>query len=273
MKLSNKIKFSFILPSLFITSQVLAYGIYAAPAKPYFDGFYLGAGAGVGHAMADITHDYTFRQGDPGDPSAGVTPANSRGKFDRAVRRYGFNANIFGGFGKTFQTKYYLGGEIFANSLTAQPKLSNDFDYKNTNNFSQVKYNINTKVRNPYSFGGSIRAGYLIGPRTMAYVGFGLDYAKFEVRDKWIDTSNVYTNNPVAFINNINKWQLAYMPSIGMEAGICDHMSLRLQYTYTGYPSFQHSDSKIVNNNPGRVKINVNPSRGVLALMLSYLFN
>jgi opacity protein-like surface antigen len=71
---------------------------------------------------------------------------------------------------------------------------------------------------------------------------------------------------------------LGYMPGVGIETGLSDHVSLRAQYTYTFYPSFSHEaityPPPLHNGKPFLdVKTKVTPGRGLFTVMLSYLFN
>ena len=71
------------------------------------------------------------------------------------------------------------------------------------------------------------------------------------------------------------------MPGIGAEMGLADHLSLRLQYTFTIYGSCDHDAMKTGTVSDGmftypyeiNMHTKLDPTRGTLQLMLSYLFN
>ena len=255
-----------ILSFLFLTTSVFASGVYMPPTKPYFDGFYGGIGMGAVAALSDVkTSSELWLMSTP-------PLALSQGSRDLDLGKGGFNANIFVGYGKTLNRSYYLGGELFGNYFTPKATGSHVIDVTGINPSS---YN---SVENRYSFGGDIRAGYLVSPRTMLYILFGLDYAKFKINSETtIDLSSLGLS-ATNINNNFNKWKLGYMPGVGIETGLTDHLSIRAQGTYTYFPSFSHSNTKDFVNPDGKTvylttDTKVKPSRWLFTVMLSYLFN
>lgn len=262
------------------TAIVFSFGVatsslanIASPsAEQYFNGAYLGVGGGIVHALSDV--ESTYHAYDKDSPNVWYETST----YDFKIGEYGFNANIFAGYGKMFRSPYYFGGEIFANYFSPKMKSSHDYVYFEYSYYHDM--NIRTQVENPYSFGGDLRAGYLVLPRTMLYVLFGLDYAKFNVKNEAIDAGGYAVSNmPIA--NKFDKWQLGYMPGIGIETGLSDHISLRAQYTYTFYSSLSHSASFVDHETwktwgwvtVVNLKTKVKPQRSKFTVMLSYLFN
>ncbi len=255
------------------TKQYFDLGGFAAPlsAESYFDGAYLGIGAGAAHAWPDIKSSYSEYVIDL--PIGNKSTAHN---FNHG--EYNLNADVFAGYGRTFHSLYYFGGEIFANYFNSK--------MEGTHSFSATwgvppgpGPRMTTDVKSPYSFGGNLRAGYLVWPRMMFYVLFGLNYAKFDVNSEVIDTTPASLIwKPV--INKFNKWQLGFMPGIGVETNLTDHLLLGAQYTYTFFPSFDHSTSFIDGwwFNPDvsvqvDLKTKIRPKSDLLTLRLSYLFN
>jgi opacity protein-like surface antigen len=256
--LKNGFSILIFIFSLYLASSAFAGGY--VPAQPYFDGFYAGLGGGVVSSTADTKTTFTIDQvAIPTYLSGNGTRIFSATK-KMDLGKHGVNGNVFAGFGRTLNSSYYLGGELFGNLFSPKMKGSVTSTY----------FNISTEVKSPYSFGGDIRGGYLIYPKVMLYVLFGLDYAKFKV-----DTSAWYTTTG-SMSNDFSKWKLGYMPGLGVEIGLCEYLSLRAQYTYTFYPSFSHSSVKIFPRPPNKyddtLKTKVDPSRGLFTLKLSYLF-
>ncbi len=253
-----------ILSFLFLTTSVFASGVYMPPTKPYFDGFYGGIGMGAVAALSDVkTSSELWLMSTP-------PLALSQGSRDLDLGKGGFNANIFVGYGKTLKRSYYLGGELFGNYFT--PKATGSYTEKTIYGTEHKTYD---SVENRYSFGGDLRAGYLVSPRTMLYILFGLDYAKFKVNS---ETNTLLDPNTFAINNNFSKWKLGYMPGVGIETGLTDHLSIRAQGTYTYFPSFSHSNTKDFVNPDGKTvylttDTKVKPSRWLFTVMLSYLFN
>jgi opacity protein-like surface antigen len=237
--------------SLCLASSALAGG-YIAPApvaKAYFDGFYAGLGGGVVSSTANVKNYYDH---------ISIGAGNGRSwKQKLDLGKHGINGNVFAGFGKTLNSTYYLGGELFGNLFSPEMKGS----------YSGGPYlNMDTEVKSPYSFGGDIRGGYLVFPKVMLYILFGLDYAKFKIKSSMLYISDYMRDS-------FSKWKLGYMPGLGVEIGLCNYLSLRAQYTYTFYPSFSHSKTKTFRADEyGILKTKVDPSRGLFTLKLSYLF-
>lgn len=259
---------------------VLANGFYAphiSAERPYFNGPYVGLGVGIVGAYADVNSssmnvfsysvfDYKFSVNDT---------------FDKG--EYGENVNIFAGYGRTLNSSYYLGGELFGHYFSHGLI---DCEGNSIHHLSgldpTMTATVSTRVKNSYSFGGDIRAGYLISPRTIIYILFGLDYAKFKVKDELALTEMmqhnlVFTAN---LNNNFTKRKLGYLPGIGIETSLNDHISLRAQYTYTFYSSFEHAgivSSFVEGATPvdysGNLTTKVKPYRQLFTVKLSYLFN
>ncbi|KPJ68145.1 MAG: hypothetical protein AMJ43_01720 [Coxiella sp. DG_40] len=262
--------------SLGITTVVLASGFYApaAPAEgPYFNGPYLGIGAGIVHAHVDANEEGS------GEVTVEET---THYNFDKShnfdMGKCGFNGNVFVGYGKTFESSpsYYLGGEMFGNYLSPTLKGSS-YSYTNPTGDGQKIMSMYTEVKNPYSFGGDIRGGYLVNPKTMVYALFGLDYAQFKVKSgfgyQYIDMA---IDRHVA--HDFSKWKLGYMPGVGIETGLTAHVSLRAQYTYTFYSSFSKNvlngdDQQPQKEYKEKLVTKVKPSTGLFTVKLSYLFN
>ena len=121
----------------------------------------------------------------------------------------------------------------------------------------------------------------------MIYVLFGLDYARFNVKSRFGYSGSFQERiaPPVySFSGDINdefnKWKLGYMPGIGIETGLTDHVSLRVQYAHIFYSSFSHERSFDYNNESmpviitkEKITTKVKPSSGLFTVKLSYLFN
>jgi opacity protein-like surface antigen len=254
-----------------------SYDLEFVPSKPFFSGPYLGFGIGVVDTHADV-------KSDSNNNYTGLFPPlkylfTTTHSFDTG--QYGFDANIFAGYGivlnQAIKLFYfdYLGVELFGHYFSPTLKSHSDQTGSITSE-EQLNFatNLTTKLENPFSFGGDIRIGYLVSPRTMGYILFGLDYAQFEVKSK---STISLTNAPTeTIIDDFNKWKLGYMPGIEIERSLGDHASLRVQYTYTFYPSFNHTvtSSDTVFNwiYNGNLKTKVTPHRNLLTLMLSYCF-
>jgi len=267
------------------TTAVLANGLYTTPPvpieSPYFNGPYVGIGVGMVHSHVDANADgsYEVSLEPPQGPINGYYYYSKSHNFD--MGKYGFNGNIFVGYGKTFESSpsYYLGGELFGNYFS--PKLKGSSYSSDTTMYdSSYTMSINTEVKNSYSIGGDIRAGYLVTPRTMIYALFGVNYARFKVKSEFVfNPSYIGAPGPAQVSNDFSKLKLGYMPGVGMEMALADHVSLRTQYTYAFYSSLSNTVTKEIPQPIGggvghaTLKTKVKPSRGLFTVKLSYLFN
>lgn len=271
----------FIAFFLSIATAVFANGFFASRIstdQSYFNGPYVGLGVGVVGAYADVKSssesDFTWAGRD--------YKYSVNDTFDKG--EYGENVNIFAGYGRTFESSqsYYLGGELFGHyfSYGSIDCEGNGVIHYTANN-PTMNSTVSIKVKNPYSFGGDIRAGYLISPRTMIYILFGLDYAKFKVKDELALVEKI--QNIFLFSadlkNNFTKWKLGYLPGIGIETSLNDHISLRAEYTYTFYRPFEHdgivsrfTQGETPVDYSGNLTTKVKPYRQLFTVKLSYLF-
>lgn len=278
----GRMKYAFAIIFLSIATSGFANGFYdikPIPTKPFFAGPYLGIGIGAVDSHVDVTsesnNDYIEMQ----------VPTPFKYSFTTAhgfnISKYGFDGDIFAGYGivlnQSLRLFYfdYLGVELFGHYFS--PALKG-YSHQ-TGSLSSVEQlnfvtDLTTKVENPFSFGGDIRIGCLVSPTTMAYILFGLDYSQFKVKSK--STVSLTDAPDESITDNFNKWKLGYMPGIGIERRLSNHASLRVQYTYTFYPSFNHTktSSDMVLNwiYNGSLKTKVTPHRNLLNLALSYFF-
>ena len=189
----------------------------------YFSGFYGGLGVGVSDMTANLK---SSGEVDIGDPVIDALSANHSADLGDAM----VMGNIFVGYGMTFQSKYYLGAEIFGRYSPLRAETKNETDVYG--DFSQV--DMNAKLSNDFVFGGLIRGGYLISPKTLLYVLVGVNGAPF--KHEW-NASGVDDATDIAWQDKGSKTstKAAIMPGVGIEEMITSKLSLRAQYTYSFY--------------------------------------
>lgn len=168
--------------------------------KAKYDGFY--AGASVGHG-ALMGANSGLRSGNPID-------------FDRAG--FGATAGVFGGYGLTVMDAVYLGAEVEAESSDVNWRIERDP--------SGRQYS----VAKDYSYGASLRAGYIVRGNTLLYGRVGVVRARF-TND--FATSGAYTHTKET------KTGLRYGGGVEMPVG--NGMKMRLDYTVTDYPGYDVS--------------------------------
>jgi opacity protein-like surface antigen len=259
-----KTKLLVSLVALGVSSIAFAHGgMPKAMAANYFDGWYAGAGLGVQHQTATVDEkvSYTFNylrdttytyplKGDLGDNA--------------------LNFGLFGGYGKVLNTDWYLGGELFARYAKANSSLEGGEGFSVTNQqISPISGPIKVELNSDYSYGGLVRGGYLITPRTMFYVLAGLEYTKFDVK---INNTPQASFDLTPYSHSFSKGEFAFMPGVGLETMLNNNWLLRLQYTYAVYPSFSDSHSYKYEDTfyTAKSATKVDPSRGLFNIELGY---
>ena len=198
MKRCNKIIFINLFAVLATCFSIQANAAaYTPPAQasPFFDGLYLGVGAGVVVPTIDVENDYygelnalvAYPGGGETYSSIIFDDENRILNQFKNLGKYGFVGTILGGFGKTFDASTYLGFELFANYMSPkmQGNQKHDFDWERSNGSpvdGDLSVNMMTKIKNKYSYGIDVRVGHLVAPKTMLYVLFGVDYNQFKIK-------------------------------------------------------------------------------------------
>jgi opacity protein-like surface antigen len=219
------------LLTLGFCSVGFANGAYVPPPQPinYFDGFYLGIGAGVNHtyanAKASSTENLWIR-----DQGATLYPIS----LDADLGDITGAGNAFVGWGKTFNSygNGYFGIELFGRYTPTDMSAKRVGQIIMPSGTSELYFSTEVKLSNNYSFGGDLRLGYLITPKIMIYALAGLDIAEFEYKTN--HTADLYgAVEDINYSNEVNSWQYGIMPGVGIEAALSDNVSVRAQYTYT----------------------------------------
>lgn len=284
MKIYKKI-LCLIVVSLGLNGTALAAGSIA-PAKPYFDSFYMGLGAAVGLTTPKLSSDSTITVWN--DTTKTSPPlAEITGSYDQGnSSKYSGSVPVFLGYGKTFANRYYAGFELGANYFF-DSKMHDTDTYSVTPIKEGVSHNPQEAydIKNPVSLNAIVRLGYVSPYRFMLYVLAGLDYSYFKVTNTMSDHyKDANIDNNFSITDKFNKWLPGLLTGIGGETAINDHLSLRLQYTFSFFDSYKHdaeehgtvsdiNNKELLHPYDINMRTKLNPNRGTLQLMLSYLFN
>lgn len=194
------------------------------------DGFYVGAQ--VGHQNADMSTNVAL--------SSGAVNA------DPDINVNGWLGGLFLGYGKVFNSWYYLGGEIFGNYANS----SQGWDATLS---GPVGYSANAEMNS--SYGLAILPGLKLTDATLTYIRLGYTWANFKYTES--------ASTPASASNSSTEGGFAY--GVGMETLITGNWSLRGEYTYTNYNNFSTS----MNATSGT---SINPSASQYTLGLIYHF-
>lgn len=164
---------------------------------------------------------------------------------DPNINANGFVGGLFLGYGKYFREWYYLGGEIIGNVSNASASWTGSLTTV-TSYYSKVTVNS--------TYGLALIPGIKLSQSTLTYLKFGYNRANIKYQESISapDTSNSTTGTVGG-----------YSYGLGMETLITGNWSLRGEYTYTNYGSFNSTLSSTATTG-------VNPSDNQLMVGLLY---
>lgn len=255
--MTRKILIGFV--ALAISSLAFASGdAFVKPVTPdYFNGLYVGIGAGLMHTTGTVDNDITdtITSTETGfDPWVETLPT----RLSSDVGDTRFNGYAFLGFGKTFALSYarptlYLGMELAAyyNPTKINVEASSAGMTDNDGSADPVTVGIFStyiNVKNDFSFSGAARIGYLVTPRVMIYALAGVRLAKFDYSIYHSATMSKPpvisgVSNSTLFEKSDDKTAVGFMSGVGIETMLTKNLSARAQYTYTHYGKMSFDDN------------------------------
>jgi opacity protein-like surface antigen len=139
----------------------------------------------------------------------------------------GESVGILGGYSQNFDEKFSLAGEGFL-----------EYSAVRTANKNTDAIGTTVKMRMTYSYGVSVMPGYQIAPDTILFVRAGLIRTHFELTQALLSTSSTSGNT-------INGGQAG----IGLALNLSKTLTLRGEYTYSGYQSFTAYGNRVSPHN------------------------
>ncbi|MEO8402145.1 MAG: outer membrane beta-barrel protein [Gammaproteobacteria bacterium] len=145
---------------------------------------------------------------------------------DVSGARTNFSENgVFGGFfagvGTDLTPQFYLAGEIFGDGSSANTSTK-------TINTGTVPASVSMRLR--YSYGGSIIPGYNINPAALVYLRLGGIRSRFDFHQTVVPS--------YATSNLSKKTVTGGQLGIGLQGNFSNNWSVRGEYDYTSYRSF-----------------------------------
>lgn len=175
---------------LFITSLLISGNAYASP----FNGAYIGVQAGY--------EDYHATDTFTGAGALAGTTVTGSGDLSGAV------GGLYAGYGETFG-KFYLGTEL-TGDLSSSDK-------------SESASGITSDMKHNYSYGVSVRPGYVVGDNLLLYSRLGWIASNFKQ-----SYSGLLTGGTNVTANGIDT-------GLGAEYVISSNITARLDWTYASY--------------------------------------
>jgi opacity protein-like surface antigen len=229
----------FILSAFLASPFAFAAGKTVSTTSPrYFNGFYVGAGLGISNLMSN--DKVISRLGTLTDSE----PENVRGISLQAFKtdegKYAGTGSLFAGYGKTFKKNWYVGAEIFGRQNTAlklEVKHQEAFIVNDGESLLDFWINFDRGIKKTTSFGGQIKAGYLLSPQTLFYILAGAESSHIDIKETLAIPPSLVTGQPgfPAQTKTRETTRADWLFGIGLEGYFCQNWSLRTQYTHVRY--------------------------------------
>lgn len=276
------------------SSASFASGAMPTPVAPpeYFSGFNLGANLGIQHEVGNMNNDFlnTYTNTVATEiPYTYTTQYNFSQSSD--LGSTDFNAGISLGYGMTFNTSFYAGLEAFGRYAHAKTNTNLDYYYNEADDGVVDYYengNSSVDVKTDWAFGGDVKLGYLVTPKTLFYVLAGVEAQRLNVDVNHLlsrtGTGDVPYSHVTAYGYSFDKTKAAFMPGVGIETMLTDKLSLDARYTYAWYgstgddfvnptQSFTPITMQTTTTLDSASHTDVKLNRGLYTLGLTYHFN
>lgn len=174
------------------------------------DGAYVGAG--LGYDAYKVRQSITVNDG-----------VGSGTSFNPSLSARGFNGSIFAGYGQYYD-RFYIAGEVSALSTAA------DMSY----GMSNQDISFGTKLTARASYGVAILPGLKVNDSTLVYIRLG--YVRTSFKSQENETIPAFG----VFNRGVSKstWGNGLNYGIGVETAVCRNVSVRGEYNYINYNSF-----------------------------------
>lgn len=183
--------------------------ISVADAAP-FNGFYLGAQAGIAKRITTTTLS-----------NQSITTNGStisEVDYSKKDRSTGFIYGLMGGYGRNLNG-LYLGGELSV-SLSQNNKTQTQ-SVLGTNGST---YSVRTQYKHGPALTFAPRVGAVFANSYLAYVRLGLSVSRDQIQNYDVTTGNSF--------NSSKKTKLTFVPGVGIEKDFGNHLLMRLEYNY-----------------------------------------
>ena len=209
-----------------------------------FSGFYAGVQAGMNRTAGQ----HTVIGGGSGLVANRILGGDSK----HSSNTKSFLGGLFAGYGMGVGSCTYFGGELYVNFSNANLLIN-----KGTSGaFNGEKQT----AKNTYNFGAKARFGYTFSQKIMAFIGLGLERAKWQIKDA---TSQTFKASKASFV---------FAPSVGMDMFMSNNLFVRGEFTYVNGPkvTINGSATAPIVNQSQTYKLKASQQR--LALGVGYKF-
>jgi opacity protein-like surface antigen len=188
-------------------------------------------------------------------------PKNDNGTYSVEYKNnYSKRGLLFGlmaGWGQTFSSNMYLGGEVSLSYGTANQKKTHSVEVVEQTTNNKVAAGIRSAYKRGPVFGLAMRTGYVFSPNTLAYAKFGLEISResFSWTDKFVETASgkvqlgkgFNSADDASFTETVKKTAVRPVLGFGLEYAMTKTISVRGEYAYTFKgPAIKSVDNGVV---------------------------
>lgn len=204
-----------IAGAVFAASTGLAFANGGTYVEPHHTGaFYLGAGISGDFGKFDTE----------GRAHAAAAGSFFNGHEESDIGGAGVGGELFGGYGVTFQNRYYLGLELFGDISSLDARDHRSFE----NQDGDITRDEGNKIEMNYSWGVAARGGVKLNDNTLAYVRLGYVRTRFKFSGELADEIRVI-NNEVG-TGTLKRSLNGFQAGAGLETAITNNISLGMEY-------------------------------------------
>lgn len=210
MEINIKILFALLITLFTVATSPSSFASCAWPApcvinrtahcidQTLYDGFYVGIGGGY--------DTYQIRE------TSGIA-VTANPKIDTS----GFAERLFGGYGQ-YYCDFYYAGEISVTGSGASSHLRSTA--------AGVSHSVDANMR--VSYAGSLLGGIKVTDKTLLYI-------RIAAVRSLLNTDETITSAGLSMSSVMNNWIDGLRYGIGIETGLFNDMSMRVEYTRTNY--------------------------------------
>ena len=233
-----------------------------------FNGFYLGANAGVANTTSK--YDGKNTAGTSANKNLNTTYSTSGNTFQSGKNSNAGQAGLYTGYNMQMG-QMVVGGELYVSLDSTKKTL-----YDDTANTPNPQFNV--KLKRTMFYGLAARFGFVVSPSTMLYARLAAESGKWTLNSIAApDTSsNGNAGANTAASNNVSnsKNGVYFSPGLGIETVVAKNLLLRAEGTYTFAPtvSVNQDTTYLEGVNGNNVKHTAKTSQMAIKLGLAYKF-
>jgi opacity protein-like surface antigen len=227
----------------------LGTAIHAESCATSVQGFYAGVNAGLQQSSGTTKWDFSGQ---------GVPSKHSVGKKT-------FTGGLFAGYQMGVGSCAIIGGEIYGNFANYNETIVDDTEVTTPTSWKDT---LSSKL----NFGAKVRLGYTMSPRSIFFLGIGLEHHSTTLRVERVRKAVGGNPAPAAAGEDIikkTKKGIKLAPSVGVDLFANDKLFIRAEYTYV-FPISMTIEQPFVNGGGNTVtsshKVKFNNSRFTLGV-------